>query len=213
MFTLLDWRLGARVLCMGSTCGGRNGRAETYRGARRARAQPQEHRRGHSARQARRDHRALGLGQVVPCLRHDLCGGPAALCRVALCLCAAVPRHDAEAGRGSHLRPEPRDLDRTEDDVEEPAVDRWDGDRDLRLPAPALRARRHALQPGDRQAHRGAAGTGHGRPADGDGGGDARLPPGPDHPRPEGRVPQGIPGAAQAGLPAREGGWNVSRAR
>ena len=44
------------------------------------------------ARQARGDHRALGLGQVVARLRHDLRRGAAALRRVALGLRAPVPR-------------------------------------------------------------------------------------------------------------------------
>ena len=59
--------------------------------------------------------------------------------------------------------------------------------------------------PRHRPADRGAAGAGHGRPRDGDGGGDARLSAGAHRARPEGRVPQGIPRAAQAGLPAGEG--------
>ena len=46
------------------------------------------------------------------------------------------------------------DLDRAEDDVAQPALDRRHGHRDLRLPAPALRARRHALFAGDRPADR-----------------------------------------------------------
>ena len=51
------------------------------RGARRARAQSEKRRRRHPARQARRDHRPVGLGQVVARLRHHLRRGPAALCR------------------------------------------------------------------------------------------------------------------------------------
>ena len=71
---------------------------------RRARAQSQEHLARSAARAARGDHRALGLGQVLARLRHHLCRGPAALCRVAVGLCAAVPRHDAEAGRRPYRR-------------------------------------------------------------------------------------------------------------
>ena len=39
----------------------------------------------------------------------------------------------------------PGDFHRTEDHLEEPALDRRHGDRDLRLSAPAVRPRRHAL--------------------------------------------------------------------
>ena len=60
-------------------------------------------------------------------------------------LCAAVPRHDAEAGRRPYHRPVAGDLDRAEDHLEEPALDRRHRHRDLRLPAAAVRAGRHAL--------------------------------------------------------------------
>ncbi len=58
-------------------------RARDHR-PRRARAQPEERRPHHSPRQARRVHRAFGVGQVLARLRHDLRGRPAALCGVAL---------------------------------------------------------------------------------------------------------------------------------
>ena len=80
------------------------------------------------------------LGQVEPRLRHDLCRGAAALRREPVGLCAAVPRHDAEARRRPHHRAVAGDLDRAEDHVEEPALDGRDGHRDLRLPAAAVRA-------------------------------------------------------------------------
>ena len=51
------------------------------------------------ARPAGRHHRALGLGQVVARLRHDLRRGAAALRRVAVGLRAPVPRADGEARR------------------------------------------------------------------------------------------------------------------
>ena len=86
-----------------------------------------------------------GSGKSLARLRHDLCRGAAPLRRVAVGLCAAVPRHDGEAGRRPHLRPLARHLDRAEDDLQEPALDRRHGDGDLRLPPPALRPRRHAL--------------------------------------------------------------------
>ena len=48
----------------------------------------------------------------------------------------------------------PGDLDRPEDDLAQPALDGRHGDRDLRLPAPALRARRPAALPDLRPADR-----------------------------------------------------------
>ena len=190
-----------------------HGRTQDDLGARRARAQPQERRCGHPARPARGVHRAVGLGQVVARVRHDLCRGAAPLCRIALGLCAAIPRHDGKAGHGPYQRPVPGDFHRAEDDLQEPALDRRHGDRDLRLHAAALCPRRHALFPGHRAADRGAAGAGHGRPRHGDGGGHARLSARPHRARPQGRVPQGIPRAAQAGLSAGQGRWRVSRSR
>ncbi len=99
----------------------------------------------------------------------------------------------------------PGDFHRAEDHLEEPALHRRHGDRDLRLPAPAVRPRRHALFARDRPADHRDAGAGHGRCRHGDAGGHARLSAGPDRPRPQGRVPQGIPRPAQAGLPAGQG--------
>ena len=107
----------------------------------------------------------------------------------------------------------PGDLDRAEDHLEEPALDRRHRHRDLRLPAAAVRPRRHALLAGDRPADRGAAGQPDGRHHHGAARGHARLPAGADRPRPQGRVPQGIRGPAQAGLPAGQGQRRVPRPR
>ena len=77
---------------------------------------------------------------------------------VALGLCAPVPGDDAEAGRRPDRRPLAGDLDRAEDHLEEPALDRRHRHRDLRLHAPALGARRHPLlarhRPADREPDR-----------------------------------------------------------
>ena len=171
---------------------GGHGRVEEHRSARRPRAQSEEHRRGHSARSAGGHHRPFGFGQVIAGLRHDLCRGTAALCRKPVGLCAPVPRHDGEAGRGPYQRSVPGDFDRAEDHQQEPAFDGRHGDRDLRLPPLVVRPRRNPLQPGDRSAHRGAAGAGHGRPRHGDGGGNTRLSVGAHRARPERRISQGI---------------------
>ena len=125
---------------------------------RRARAQSQEHRRRHPARPAGGVHRPVRLGQVVARLRHHLCRGPAPLCREPVGLCPPVPRDDAEAGRRPDRRPVAGDLDRAEDHLEEPALDRRHRHRDLRLHAPAVGARRRALfarhRPADREPDR-----------------------------------------------------------
>ena len=99
-------------------------------------------------------HGALRLGQVEPRLRHDLRRGPAPLRRVAVRLRAPVPADDGEARRRLDRRALARDLDRPEDDLAQPALDGRHRDRDLRLPAPALRARRPAALPGLRAADR-----------------------------------------------------------
>ena len=95
-----------------------------------------------------------GLRQVVAWLRHDLRRGPAPLRRVALGLRAPVPADDGEARRRLHRRALAGDLDRPEDDLAQPALDGRHGHRDLRLPAPALRARRAAALPRLRPADR-----------------------------------------------------------
>ena len=80
--------------------------------------------------------------------------GPAPLRREPVGLRAPVPGDDAEAGRRPHRRPVAGHLHRAEDDLEEPALHRRHGDGDLRLPAPAVRARRRPLLAGDRPADR-----------------------------------------------------------
>ena len=71
---------------------------------------------------------------------------------------AAVPADDGEARRRLDRRAQPGDLDRPEDDLAQPALDGRHRHRDLRLPAPALRARRAAalpdLRPADLRASR-----------------------------------------------------------
>ena len=95
-----------------------------------------------AARRAGRHHRAVGLGQVVARLRHDLRRGPAPLRRVADRLRAPVPRPDGQARRGLDRGPVAGHLDRPEDDLAQPALDGRHGHRDLRLPAPAVGAGR-----------------------------------------------------------------------
>ena len=148
-------------------------------------------------------HGAVRIRQVVARVRHPLRRGTAPLRRVALGLRAPVPGADGQAGRRLDRGALARDLDRSEDDVEEPALHRRHGHRGARLPAPAVRAHRAAplpdLRPADRRPVRRAdrrSGAGaprghalHGRCA-------ARA-------RPQGRAPRHPREPARRGLHAR----------
>ena len=93
------------------------------------------------------------LGQVVAGLRHDLCRGAAALCRESLSAYARqflemMQKPDVEQIEG--LSPAISIEQKTT--VAQSALDRRHGHRDLRLSAPAVRARRHPLFAGHRPA-------------------------------------------------------------
>ena len=80
------------------------------------------------------------LGRVEPRLRHDLCRGAGGAYVESLSgLRAPVPRADASRRQPDH-GVSPSHLDRAEDNLQEPTLDRGDGDRDLRLYAPAVGA-------------------------------------------------------------------------
>ncbi len=179
----------------------------------RARAQPEERGSRDPARRPRRVHGAVGLGQVLARLRHDLCRRPAPLRGEPVGLRAAISRDDAEAGRRPHRRPVARHLHRAEDDVEEPALDRRHRHRDLRLPAPAVCARRRALFARNRPADREPDRVADGRPRAGAARGHAHLPAGPHRARAEGRVQEGARRVPEKGLPARQGRRRVLRDR
>ena len=119
---------------------------------RRAHAQPEEHQSRSAAQPADRDHRAVGLRQVVARLRHALRRRPAPLRRIAVGLRAAVPAADGKARCRSDRRPVAGDFDRAEGDQPQSALDRRHGHRNSRLPAPAVRARRRAALPRSRHA-------------------------------------------------------------
>ncbi len=110
----------------------------------RARAQPQEHIGGDSARQAHRGHRPLRLGQVEPGLRHHLRRGAAALHGIAVELRQEVRRPGGQARRGFRVRPVSGDFDRAEDHRQQPALHRRHHDRHRQLPEPALRDHRRS---------------------------------------------------------------------
>ena len=173
-------------------------------GPRRARAQSQECRSHHPARQVGRVHGPLGLGQILARFRHDLCRGPAPLRRVALGLCPPVPRNDAKAGRRPDRRIVAGDRDRAEDDLEKSALDCRHGDRNPRLHAPALGAGRHSLFARHGAPDREPDREPDGRPRAGFAGADPPLPARAGGARPEGRIPQGNRRLYEARLPAAE---------
>ena len=113
--------------------------AHHNRRAGRTRPQPQEHLARDPPRQPHRRHRPLGLWQIQPRVRHDLCRRAAAIHGVALELRQAVRRASDEAGRGLRVWPVSRDFDRAEDPHQQPAIDRRHDDRHRQLPEPSLR--------------------------------------------------------------------------
>ena len=121
---------------------------QIHRRSRRAHAQPQEHRSHAADRQADHRHRRQRIGKVVARLRHDLRRRAAALRRVAVGLRPAVPRADGEAGRRSHRRHLAGDRHPPEEQHPQSALDRRHDDRDPRLHAAAVRARRAARSAG-----------------------------------------------------------------
>ena len=137
--------------------GGAEGRrADDRGGAGRPRPQPQEHLGGDPARPARRRHRAVGIGQVEPGVRHDLRRGAAAVHGVAVQLRQAVHHPGGQARRGLRVRPVAGHLDRAEDGRQQPALDRRHDDRHRQLPEPAVRDRsasRTARAPASRRPH------------------------------------------------------------
>jgi hypothetical protein len=71
----------------------------------RAHAQPEEHRPRHPQAPAGGDHRAVGVGQVQPGVRHAVRRGPAPLCGKPERLRAAVPAADGQARCGRDRGP------------------------------------------------------------------------------------------------------------
>ena len=205
------FRLSRRTPVRPLECRSNGGRRA--RSPRRPGAQPQGHHRPVAPEHADLHHRAVRLREVEPCLRHDLRRGAAPLRRVALRLRAAVPADDGEARRRLDRRALAGDLDRPEDDLAEPALDRRHGHRDLRLPAPALRARRPAALPGLRPPDRRPVDRGDRRPGAAPPGGDEVHGQRAGRPRPQGRVQGRARAPARRGLHAREGRRRAAAAR
>ncbi len=168
-----------------------------------AHPQPAQHRPRPAPRPPDRDHGAVGLGQVIARVRHDLRRRSASLRRVALRLRTPVPLRDGEAGRRPHRGPVPRHRHRTEGDVAQPALDRRHRHRNLRLPARAVRARRRAALPGARPGPGRADRHADGRPRARAAGRHGRAAARADRAGPQGRTHRGVRSPAQPGLRAR----------
>src|SRR3569623_1113106 len=81
--------------------------------SRRPHSQSAEHRPRSTARQTDRHHWPVRLRQVLARLRHDLCGGPTPLRRIAVALRAPDFVNDGKDGRRSYRRPVAGNFDRT----------------------------------------------------------------------------------------------------
>ena len=154
-----------------------------------------------------------GSGKSSLGVRHDLRRGPAPLRREPLRVRAPVPADDGEAGRRLDRRALAGDLDRPEDDLAQPALDGRDGHRDLRLPAPPLRARRPPALPGLRPADLRAEPRPDRRADPGAAGGDEVHGQRAGRARPQGRVPRRARGAARGRLHPRQGRRGGAAAR
>ena len=155
---------------------------------------------------------SVGLRQILARLRHHLCRGPAALRRIAVGLCAPVPRDDAEARRRPDRRAVAGDLDRAEDHVEKSALHRRHRHRDLRLHAAVVGAGRRALLARDGSSDREPDRLADGRPRAGAAGGHKALSAGACGARPQGRIPQGARRISQEGFSARQDRRRLPRA-
>ena len=153
-----------------------------------------------------RDHRAVGVREEQPGLRHPLRRRPEALRREPLRLRPPVPGPDGEAGRGVRHRAQPRHRHRAADDGQPSALHGGHRHRDLRPSPrplcrpgpPSLPEVRAARGLPDHRADRGktlaiARGQ-HG------------LGAGAGRPRSQGGFPQGARCAGRRGVPARPRG-------
>ncbi len=152
---------------------------------------------------AHRDHRTLGLRQVLARLRHDLRGRPAALRRVAVRLRKAVPVGHGETRRRPHRGALARDCDRAESGVAQSALHGRDGHRGVRLPAGAVRQGRRAALPGARAGPCRADREPDGRPGPRAAGGHCGAAAGAGRAGPQGRARRRARAPARPGVRAR----------
>ena len=167
-----------------------------------AHAQPEEHRPRHPEARAGGDHRSVGVGQVEPRLRHAVRRRAAPLCREPVDLCAAVPATDGQARRRPDRGPVAGHQHRAEGQLAQPALHGGHDHRGARLPAPAVRARRHAVLPRPRAAAAGAERQPDGRRRARAAAGHAAGGAGAGGARPQGRIQRAVRADAGAGLRA-----------
>ena len=167
---------------------------------RRARTQPAGDRSRSAAGQPDRLHRTVGIREIEPGVRHDLRRGAASLRGVAVRVRAPVPRPDGQARRRLHRGPVPGGVHRPEVDQPQPAFDGRHHHRGLRLPAPAVRPRRHPALPGLRRADREADAAADRGSGARDGGGHPFPGARAGGAHPQGRVRRPVRPAQHAGL-------------
>src|SRR5881396_3752244 len=102
-----------------------------------------DHRRAAAVRPLGR-HGTVGVRQELAGVRYPLRRGPTPLHRVALDVCQAVPRADAETAGRRDRGDLPRGRHRAEEPDDEQPLDRRDGHGDLRFLAALMGAHRHA---------------------------------------------------------------------
>ncbi|PRD30537.1 UNVERIFIED_CONTAM: hypothetical protein NCL1_26143 [Trichonephila clavipes] len=194
---------GTRIAYTGRSPIRPSDRHEQYQGSRCTHAQSEEHRPRHSPRPLRGDHRPLRFRQVFAGVRHALRRGAAPLRRIAVGVCPPVPVADGKARCRSYRGPVAGDLDRAEVDLAQPALDRGHHHRDPRLPAPAVRPRRHPALPGSRRAAGGADRQPDGRSGAGAARRHGHHAAGAGGARTQGRTPARVRETAQRRLRAR----------
>ena len=118
----------------------------------RPRAQPEKPHAVDPARRVRRCHRALGLGQIDPCLRHHFRGRPAPVPRFDVAVRAPVRRADGKTRCRSHRGPAAHRRHRATRLARRRQVHRGHRHRSLSFPAFALCQGRRAALPGKRIA-------------------------------------------------------------
>ena len=170
--------------------------------ARCAHAQSEEHRPRHPQARAGGDHRPVGVRQVEPRVRHAVRRGPAPLCREPVDVCAAVPAVDGQARRRSDRGPVAGHQHRAEGQFAQPALHGGHDHRGARLPAAAVRARRHTVLPRPRARAAGAERQPDGRRRARAAAGYAPGGAGTGGARPQRRIHRAVRADAGAGLRA-----------
>ncbi len=141
----------------------RHRRKRRHRHSPRARTQPEECGCTHPAGPVHGHHGCLGVGKVHARLRHPLQRGPAPLPGIAKCLCAAIRAAGIAPGCRCDYWHSADRRHRAAHQSRWPQEHGGHADRDLSLPAAAVREARYPVLPGLRSAHRAAKSRRHRR--------------------------------------------------